>query len=62
MQDKSSRGRQAQPSAEKPDKKSGVYEMLHDDKYYMTHPRRGGAVGTKMKKDLAKMLGIVRDV
>jgi hypothetical protein len=66
MQEKPSRGRQAQPSAEKPDKKPdkkpGVYEMLHDDKYYMTHPRRGGAVGTEMKKDLSKMLGIVRDV
>ena len=61
MGEKPSRGRQAQPSAEKPEKQPGIYEMLHDDKYYLTNPRRGGAVGTKMKKDLAKMLGIVRD-
>ena len=60
MQKKISRGRQAQPSAEKSNKNPGVYEMLHDDKYYMTNPRRGGAVGTEMKKDLAKMIGIVK--
>ena len=56
----SERGRKAAGSAEKPNKNPGVYEMLHDDKYYMTNPRRGGAVGTEMKKDLAKMVGIVK--
>jgi hypothetical protein len=56
----SERGRKAASSAEKPDKEIGIYDMLHDDKYYLHNPRRGSAVGTKMKKDLAKMIGIVK--
>ena len=51
------RGRKAASSAEKP---FSVYEAIHDDKRMIGTSRRGGAVGKDMKKDLFKLIGLVK--
>lgn len=56
MAEKSSRGRKAQPSAEKPVK---VYDIIKDDSKGLRTPL-GSAIGEEMKKDLFKRMNIVK--
>jgi hypothetical protein len=51
------RGRKAAASAEKP---FSVYDAINDDKRMLGTPRRGGAVGRDMKKDLFKLIDLVK--
>lgn len=56
MSTKSSRGRKAQPSAEKP---VTVYDVIKDDDKVLYTPA-GSAVEEEMKKDLFKQIGVVK--
>jgi hypothetical protein len=50
-----SKGRKAQPSAEKP----SVYDTIKDDDKVL-HTPAGSAVGEEMKKDLFKLINVVK--
>lgn len=56
MSEKSSRGRKAQPSAEKP---VTVYDVIKDDSKGLRTPV-GSAIGEEMKKDLFKQMNVVK--
>ena len=56
MSKKSSRGRKAQPSAEKP---VTAYDVIKDDDRVL-HTPAGSAVGEEMKKDLFKQINVVK--
>jgi hypothetical protein len=50
------KGRKAQPSAEKP---STVYSTIKDDSKVL-HTPAGSAIGEEMKKDLFKLINVVK--
>jgi len=56
MSEKSTRGRKAQPSAEKP---VTVYDAIKDDSKGLRTPV-GSAIGEEMKKDLFKQMNVVK--
>lgn len=56
MAEKSSRGRKAHPSAEKP---ITAYDVIKDDDRVL-HTPAGSAVGEEMKKDLFKQINVVK--
>jgi len=56
MSEKSSRGRKAQPSAEKP---VTIYDIIKDDSKGLRTPA-GSAIGEEMKKDLFKQMNVVK--
>ena len=51
-----SKGRKAQPSAEKP---PTVYDVIKDDSKVL-HTPAGSATGEEMKKDLFKLINVVK--
>lgn len=56
MAEKSSRGRKAYPSAEKP---VTAYDVIKDDDRVL-HTPMGSAIGEEMKKDLFKRMNVVK--
>jgi len=56
MSEKPTRGRKAQPSAEKP---VTVYDVIKDDSKGLRTPV-GSAIGEEMKKDLFKQMNVVK--